>query len=179
MSNGINRAVSSGKGVALSNTARCRRPVPKSEKPRDPELVRRGEHLKAIRRARGLTMDRVEEICGVRQPLLSKYEGGLQSMTVETAALLAGAYKITVGQLTGDEPLDLGSVRSVDYLVRYENAQLAAEVARREGVSSEAIDSVLAGSHDLPADAPPTLWLEAMKDEQRRRAGRRSIRGHP
>lgn len=48
-------------------------------------------------------------------------------------------------------------------LARYNNADLAAEVARRQGVAQEAIDWVCGGNYSLPEDASPEEWWNAMK----------------
>lgn len=72
-----------------------------------------------------------------------------------------------------DEPLV--AERTYHQLTRYPNAELAAEVARREGVAESAIVWVLSGQHNLAEDAHPTDWLRAM--ERREREERRDTSG--
>lgn len=71
--------------------------------------------------------------------------------------------------LTGRKPAASPSIvladgeRTVEYLRRYPNADVAAEFARREGVSDEAIRDVADGHYSLPSDAGPQEWLDMMK----------------
>jgi hypothetical protein len=104
--------------------------------------------------------------------------GGAATATVERLAKLA---KMTVDEILGRKPAPsvayVGAAlatRSTELDVRYPNLRRAADFARGEGLSEEAIVAILNMVHDSPQDLRPSEWLkrierkDAVLEEQRR-----------
>jgi len=75
--------------------------------------------------------------------------------------------RATAKKFAEEHPEALESATVVEPLARYPNAEIAAEFARRDGISEQAIVAVLAGRHSLATDAATGDWLRAMEREDR------------
>lgn len=119
------------------------------------------------------TKKAVADLLGVRPQSILKIVDQGGGPSVETVRRLAEYLKVTEAELlSGGASSDRPAGREVEYLRRYQNAELAAEVARREALLQEAIRDVVDGAYKLDADAPPSEWFDAIKlrDSQLRRA---------
>ena len=64
---------------------------------------RLGEHVRALRRERGLTLDLLAESSGVSRAMISKLERGEKNPTVVVAAKVAEGLGVSLSQLVGVE----------------------------------------------------------------------------
>jgi transcriptional regulator with XRE-family HTH domain len=64
---------------------------------------RLGEHVRALRRERGLTLDLLAERSGVSRAMISKLERGEKNPTLVVAAKVAEGLGVTLSQLVGVE----------------------------------------------------------------------------
>ncbi|MFC2648002.1 MAG: helix-turn-helix domain-containing protein [Coriobacteriaceae bacterium] len=68
-------------------------------KERDPELIKFGANLRAIRVGHGYSQQYVADVCGISRTYLSKVENGAQSATVQLCFRLAEVYELHISQL--------------------------------------------------------------------------------
>jgi transcriptional regulator with XRE-family HTH domain len=64
---------------------------------------RLGEHVRALRRERGLTLDILAERSGVSRAMISKLERGEKNPTLVVAAKIAEGLRVSLSQLVGVE----------------------------------------------------------------------------
>lgn len=58
-------------------------------------------NLKALRKKRKLTQDRLSKLSGVNRVSIARYEAASRNMTLETAAKIADALNCTIDQIAG------------------------------------------------------------------------------
>jgi transcriptional regulator with XRE-family HTH domain len=73
--------------------------VTESESLPAPELVSLGERLRALRAAKGWTLDELAERSGLSKPFLSRLESGSRQPSIAAVLTLARAYGVPMGSL--------------------------------------------------------------------------------
>ncbi|MEU6387764.1 helix-turn-helix domain-containing protein [Streptomyces sp. NPDC046939] len=97
-----------------------------------------GRRLKALRRARGLSLSELARRSGVGKGTLSELEGGLRNPTLETLYALTTALDSPLSAVLGDPPPGVregtggvsGSAVTAVLLERYEDVDAATDVFR-------------------------------------------------
>ncbi|MBP0495469.1 helix-turn-helix domain-containing protein [Pararoseomonas indoligenes] len=80
-------------------SASIRRPAPDRDAARTAEL---GARLRALRQARGLTLDTLAESAGLDKGYLSRLERGLKNPSIATVLRLSEALEVPVAELFGE-----------------------------------------------------------------------------
>lgn len=63
-----------------------------------------GSRIRFMRLQRRMTLDQLAALTGLTKSYLSKVERGLSVPSISTALKVAGSFKLSVGQLVGEEP---------------------------------------------------------------------------
>lgn len=62
-----------------------------------------GGRVRFLRQQRGMTLDQLAQVTGLTKSYLSKVERGLSVPSISTALKIAGSFRMSVGQLIGEE----------------------------------------------------------------------------
>ena len=127
--------------------------------------------------ANGMAPSEVAKRIGVTKGQISQLKNHAAGVGFKTLTGMAGILNLTIDQVFtkaaawGKEHPDVvAALRNerVEYPERYPNRLLAAEVARREGISEEAILNVVGWALKASEDPGPLEWFEDMRSEDRR-----------
>lgn len=100
-------------------TSRPAMPLTAATDPGEPDTAKIGERLKAVRRARRLTLEEVAEASGITKGFLSKIERGLASASVAALLRICAALNIPLATLfasdSAGEVVRRGHYPSIDF----------------------------------------------------------------
>jgi len=68
-------------------------------------MVKMNEHIKRIRKQKGLSQIELSDRIGVSQQVITNYERGIREPNIETLLKIAGALDVTVEAIIADKPI--------------------------------------------------------------------------